>query len=174
MISMILATDKNGGIGVNNSLPWPHLSEDLKYFKNVTNNHVVVMGSNTWKSLGKMAPLPNRINYVITSQDHNLYEGTHDAYDYTKYSMESILTAIQSRHPTQTVFVVGGKKLYDEAYKFCEQIHITQIEEEYETDTKVDYKKYLENFSLLSGQQFEATDNTPAFVTQCWEVIKNG
>lgn len=68
MISMILAADTNGGIGKNNTMPWEHISEDMKHFQRTTNNNVVVMGTNTWDSLGNIAPLKNRINYVISTQ----------------------------------------------------------------------------------------------------------
>ena len=64
---MILAADEIGGIGFKNGLPWPKLKEDLHWFKQLTEENVVVMGSNTWKSLGVHAPLKHRHNYVISS-----------------------------------------------------------------------------------------------------------
>ncbi len=53
----------NRVIGNKNALPW-HYSEDLKHFKNITTGHVIVMGSNTYLSIGR--PLPNRRNIVLT------------------------------------------------------------------------------------------------------------
>ena len=63
MISIIAAVSKNGVIGVDNKLPW-NLPEDLKRFKELTTNNVVIMGRKTYESIGK--PLPNRINIVVT------------------------------------------------------------------------------------------------------------
>ena len=65
---MIVAIDKENGIGKQNSLPW-HIPEDLKYFAKLTKgkgNNAVIMGRKTYESIGK--PLPNRLNIIITTQ----------------------------------------------------------------------------------------------------------
>ena len=59
----IVAIAKNFAIGKDGKLPWHH-SADLKFFKQTTLGNTVVMGSNTWRSIGK--PLPGRLNVVIT------------------------------------------------------------------------------------------------------------
>ncbi len=59
----IVAIAENYAIGKDGKLPW-HYSADLKFFKQTTLNQVVVMGFNTWKSIGK--PLPNRLNIVLS------------------------------------------------------------------------------------------------------------
>src|SRR5436190_16183395 len=63
MIIGIVAIAKNLAIGKDGKLPW-HYSADLKFFKQTTSNHAVVMGFNTWKSIGK--PLPKRLNIVLS------------------------------------------------------------------------------------------------------------
>ncbi len=65
MITIIAAIGKNNELGKNNDLIW-HLPYDLKFFKEKTLNHAVVMGLNTYKSIGK--PLPSRENIVLTDQ----------------------------------------------------------------------------------------------------------
>ena len=73
--NMILAMDVNGGIGKNNTLPWPHHKEDMKQFRDKTighENNCIIMGSNTFKSIGNK-PLPKRMNYVLTRK--NLQQG---------------------------------------------------------------------------------------------------
>jgi len=62
-IYLIAGMATNRVIGNKNTLPW-HYSEDLKHFKNLTTGHTIVMGSNTYFSIGK--PLPNRRNIVLT------------------------------------------------------------------------------------------------------------
>lgn len=62
-IIIIAAIGKNGELGKNNNLIW-HLKEDLKFFKEVTTNHIIVMGYNTFKSLPCL--LPNRTHIVLT------------------------------------------------------------------------------------------------------------
>ena len=65
-VNLIVAVDKNThGIGKNGRIPWNN-KDDMKWFKNVTTgdgNNSVIMGRNTYESIGK--PLPNRINIVI-------------------------------------------------------------------------------------------------------------
>ena len=155
MISMILATDESGGIGYKNSLPWPKVESDLKWFKEKTLNEVVVMGRKTWISLGDYAPLPERINYVISSSDFKLFEGAYDSYDHTKYSLETIVQAIQSRHPKRNIMIVGGKTLYDELYKIADTIYLTTIKGTYEVDTSVNRTRYLELFDRSYQHQTE-------------------
>jgi dihydrofolate reductase len=65
LINMIAAMSSNRVIGENNQLPW-HFTEDFKRFKELTTGKIVVMGRNTYMSIGK--PLPNRRNIILTSQ----------------------------------------------------------------------------------------------------------
>ena len=66
MIKAIFATDKFGGMGFNGTLPWPHHSEDLSYFREQTKGHIVVMGRNTWDDPKMPKPLKDREVYVAT------------------------------------------------------------------------------------------------------------
>ena len=66
MFKIIAAVGLNNELGYNNDLIW-HLPEDLKFFKEVTSNHTIIMGRNTFESLPKM--LPNRKHIVLTSRD---------------------------------------------------------------------------------------------------------
>lgn len=68
-LTIIVAADLRNGIGIRNTLPW-HLSDDLKRFKAITSENVVIMGRNTWFSLPKR-PLPNRQNVVLTLEPLN-------------------------------------------------------------------------------------------------------
>ena len=63
-LSLIVAVSKNGFIGKDGSLPW-QISEDLKRFRKITSNSVVIMGKNTYLSIGKA--LPNRENIIVST-----------------------------------------------------------------------------------------------------------
>jgi len=63
MFSLIVAVGKNNEIGKNNQLLW-HIPEDLKNFKKITTGKTVIMGRNTYKSIGRA--LPNRTNIVLS------------------------------------------------------------------------------------------------------------
>src|SRR5690625_1798275 len=71
MISLLVAMDRNRVIGFENDLPW-HIPNDLKFFKQKTTGHVIVMGRKTYDSIGK--PLPNRRNVVLTRKQINVPE----------------------------------------------------------------------------------------------------
>ena len=68
MIKAILACDDYGGVSKNGTLPWPHNSTDLKWFKDNTAGHIVVMGSTTWEDPGMPRPLPKRTNVLVTTR----------------------------------------------------------------------------------------------------------
>ena len=74
MIKMIVCVDINGGIGRENDLLF-NIKEDMKFFKETTTGHKVVMGYNTWLSLPKK-PLPNRENYVLYDGDEDIEGAT--------------------------------------------------------------------------------------------------
>ena len=71
MISLIVAMDKNNVIGFNNEMPW-HLPNDLRFFKEKTTGHTIVMGRKTFESIGRV--LPNRKSVVLTKSEVNLPE----------------------------------------------------------------------------------------------------
>ena len=71
MVKMILCMDLNGGIGKNNDLLFK-MKEDMTFFKTQTVGNIIIMGYNTWLSLGEK-PLPNRTNIVMTDKDIKIY-----------------------------------------------------------------------------------------------------
>jgi dihydrofolate reductase len=129
MIIAILATDKNNGIGLNNSLPW-HLPEDLKYFKKITSNNTIIMGRKTFESIGKA--LPNRRNVVITRNENWSHP------DVTAYSdiMECLSKETDlSCNNTKNVYIIGGAEIYKSALQYSDQLLITRIDKEFQCDT---------------------------------------
>src|SRR3990167_1632042 len=67
-VDLIVAIGEDRIIGRNNSLPWEHLPEDIKRFRAITDGRIVIMGRNTWESIGEAArPLKGRVNIVISS-----------------------------------------------------------------------------------------------------------
>ena len=162
MINMILAVDELGGIGYKNGLPWPKIKEDLEWFKQLTEEHVVVMGSTTWKSLGIHAPLQSRHNYVIsTKHTKEDYPGCQAVLDPSRDDIEIILRSLDWSHHTQDIFIIGGKTLYDDTYKFCDALFLTRVHDQYLSDTKVDIEKYVDDFVLLNQMYSQGNQHTP-------------
>lgn len=115
MISIIVAMGKNNEIGKNNKLIW-NLPNDLKHFKNITNNHKVIMGYNTYLSIGH--PLSNRENIVII--DHYMELKDIKVYTNIKELMNNEIT-------DEEVFVIGGSSLYNYFINIADRLYITEI-----------------------------------------------
>ena len=97
-IHLIWAQDKNGSIGINGDLPW-HIPQDLKNFKKITLNQVIVMGRKTWDSL-KLKPLPKRRNIVLTSQ-HKIQDV--DVFNNVNELLKSLIDSKEKQ-----IFIIGG------------------------------------------------------------------
>ena len=123
MISIIVAKARNNAIGRGNQMLW-HISGDLKYFKRVTLGHPVVMGYNTWLSIGER-PLPGRKNIVVSSR-HPAPEGC--AAEFCASVEDGIALAQSSGPGSEEVFVIGGGQLYRQAMPLAERLYITEVE----------------------------------------------
>ena len=150
MISIIVAKSLNNVIGKNNTLPWK-LSDDLKKFKELTTNNIVVMGRKTYESIGK--PLPNRINIVLTSKNNIENVITYNNIEYLK---DFIL-----KNKEKNIFIIGGASLFEYFIDICDKLYITEVLCDIEGDTffpKINksYWKfnYSENFEMSNKNQY--------------------
>jgi len=123
MIIIIAAVAENNALGKDNQLLW-HLPADLKRFKKVTHNHIVIMGRKTFESLGK--PLPNRTNIVITRNKDFKVEGC-----ITVHSLEEALTHVKQH---EDLFILGGAEIYKQAIKIADQLDLTFVHQTFEAD----------------------------------------
>ena len=147
-IHLIWAQEKDGGIGINNDLPW-HISEDLKKFKKLTLNKPIIMGRNTWNSL-PFKPLPKRRNVVLSSQSLN------DVECYT--SVENCLDGLANE---SDVFVIGGAQIYKAFYSYTHHLHITIVEGKtagVDTYFPIQLSEIEKSFTLNKSESL--TDNT--------------
>ena len=118
MISAIVAVDNNWGIGFNGDL-LEHIPEDLKYFKELTSGHNVIMGRRTWDSLPKK-PLPNRGNYIISSDQPRILDK-----NVIRFQMDDALTFLDCT--LEDVFVIGGGQIYEKLLPICDRVYVTKI-----------------------------------------------
>ena len=121
-LTIIVATDQQGGIGINNTLPWK-LPEDLAHFKRVTTGHPIIMGRKTFDSIGR--PLPNRRNIVITRNPDWRHEGVE--------AVGSVAEAIARLDGAQG-FVIGGAEIYKQSLALTGTLIITEIGDTYDCD----------------------------------------
>ena len=119
---LIVAYNKNGVIGNNNTIPW-YIPEDLKHFRQLTLNNVVIMGRKTFESLPN-GPLKDRINIVITQNPHQ-YENT-DSTIFT--NMENVFDIVKQHNSSnKKVFIIGGSEIYNLFLSYCSIIHLTLV-----------------------------------------------
>ncbi len=121
MIKLICAMDANHGIGINGKMPW-HFPEDLKYFKELTLNHTVLMGRKTFESIGKT--LPQRKNIILTHQ-----------LDYSQPDCIIVHSLEEALNIDSDLFVIGGQKLFEQTLPFADELYLTEIHETFDSDT---------------------------------------
>jgi dihydrofolate reductase len=121
----LVAISKNGMIGNQNRLPW-HIPEDLKFFKQATIGHIVIMGRNTFESLPTYG-LKDRISVVLTSRPFTHIASTNEVIFTTIENLDETLKTLQLQYPTKTVFVIGGKSIYKLFENNIEEFIVTHI-----------------------------------------------
>ena len=136
-VSLIVAHDENRLIGANGDLPW-RLPNDLKQFRRLTLNKVILMGRKTWDSLGK--PLDQRDNWVLTRDASFSAEGAR-----VFNNVEDAIAAHQSEMSGE-LMVIGGGEIYKQALPFASRIYLTKVETHAEGDAwfpEIDQEQWM-------------------------------
>ncbi|MEX6627038.1 dihydrofolate reductase [Tenacibaculum salmonis] len=125
MITIIAAIANNNALGKDNDLIW-HLPADLKRFKKVTSGHYILMGRNTFESIGR--PLPNRTSVIITRNNDYLKDGCLVAH--------SLEEAIELSKDETDIFIIGGAQVYKEAIEnnLVDKLDICLVHHSFEAD----------------------------------------
>lgn len=118
VISIIVAMSLNRVIGKQNRLPW-HLPADLQEFKKNTLGHHLVMGSHTFRSIGRI--LPNRISIVVSTKMDQSVVGYH-----VVRSIEEAIS-LANKQGESELFVIGGGKIYEQTLPIAHKIYLTKI-----------------------------------------------
>ncbi len=125
MIASVFAMSENRVIGKDNQLPW-HLPADLKFFKNLTTGHPIIMGRKTFESIGK--PLPNRTSIVITRQP-----GYAPLNCIVMHDVPAAIQEAQKINPD--VFIIGGAEILQQALPYIDTMFLTLIHKHFTGDT---------------------------------------
>lgn len=142
MISLIVAHDKNRAIGNKNALAWD-VPEDLRFFSKVTKGKTVVMGENTYKSIGRL--LPYRTNIIISQTPKFEVEGA------TVFN--SIDPIVQFSKLGGNFIIIGGGMIYKSFLPYTDQLFITQMDLEIE-EADTYFPSYEEDFEcLIKGEK---------------------
>jgi dihydrofolate reductase len=157
-IEAIVAVDQNFGLAKNGQIPWKSKT-DMTFFKQKTINNVVVMGSKTLLSLPKGAPLKDRLNIILTNKylNEKKSEKTNDNLLYFNelemlaflQKPEKYIQQDQYKYLNKdyTIFIIGGKQIYDLLCNQCSTIWITKIKADYKCDL-IFSKDILDSFSV--------------------------
>jgi dihydrofolate reductase len=146
MIKAILACDEEGGVSKDGTLPWPNNPTDLKWFKDNTAGHVVVMGSTTWEDPHMPRPLPKRTNVLVTSRKDD-YPG---ADGYISGDLNAELKELEETCPGLITWVIGGPNIIEQTLGVIDEFYISRIPGEYACDTFLPLKKIESLFELTT------------------------
>ena len=139
MIIGIVAISTNYAIGKDGKLPWHH-SSDLKFFKETTTGNAVVMGSNTWRSIGK--PLPNRLNIVLSRS-----RALELPADVRKLSDVNEVVAL-SKDLDSDIYIIGGAKIFEAFADLIDKWIVTVVPDEVDDADTFIPDNFLDGFEV--------------------------
>lgn len=134
-LTMIAAIGKNNELGKDNKLLW-HLPQDMKFFREQTKGHTIVMGRKTFESLPGL--LPHR-HHIVISRSHPDLPKEVEVFD----SPDAFIEAYQDTK--EDIFVIGGAMIYKEFLPCAYRLLLTEIDQDYDADAffpKFDQEDY--------------------------------
>lgn len=140
VISLIAALGNNKVIGIKNTLPW-RMPADMRYFKELTAHKPIIMGKNTYDSIGR--PLPNRLNIVLSREPENI-PGCVIAH--------SVEEAIVAAGKSEEIMVIGGASVYKQFMPVAGRLYLTFINHDFEGDA------YFPDFDLKDWRELTRAD----------------
>ena len=146
MIIGIVAIAKNYAIGKDGKLPW-HYSADLKFFKETTTGNAIVMGSNTWRSVGKA--LPNRLNIVL-SRSFNIETRPNVVVLHSKDEVVAFTKFLNC-----DLFVIGGAKTFNDFADVIEEWFVTEVPVDIEDADTFMPVNFLDGFELFEEKKLD-------------------
>lgn len=142
-ISMIAAIAREDrAIGFKNKLLW-HIPEDFKHFKELTSGHAIIMGENTYRSIGK--PLPNRTNIVLSLTPDFSPEGV-----VVVRSLDEAVAKAREEEKEE-IFICGGASIYRQFLPLADRLYLTLVEGRYEADTY--FPEYEKEFGKVVSEE---------------------
>lgn len=145
-MNLIVAVDKNWGIGYKNEL-LVKIPEDLSFFRRMTEEKIVVYGRKTLETFPNKAPLKKRVNVVLSSdksytvKDANIVNSIEELLEYLK------------QYNTEDVFVIGGASVYSQLLPYCKTAYVTKIDHGYKADA------YFPNLDKIPEWELASCDN---------------
>ncbi|HRO76768.1 MAG TPA: dihydrofolate reductase [Crocinitomicaceae bacterium] len=168
-IAVIVAKDQQNGIGKNNDLPW-HLPADMKFFKETTTGHIVLMGRKNFESIPeKFRPLHNRLNVVVTRNKD--FQAPNCL---VFHSIDEVIAWKNTRkNDNRTLFVIGGGELFQQflTTDLVEEMYITHIHTTVDAD--IFFPEINENNWSKEIILNHTKDEKNAFDFTIWKYFRN-
>ena len=136
-MNIIVAVDKNWAIGKNNKMMWS-IPADMRFFREKTTGHVVVMGRKTLESFPNGLPLKQRTNLILSRDRSYKVKGA-----LVLHTMEELLEHLKE-YDSSDIFIIGGESIYRQFLPYCDTAYVTRIDHAYDADT------YFPNLDELS------------------------
>lgn len=143
----VVAMDQQRCIGKGNALPW-HISADLKHFKEITQDGVVVMGRKTLESMGRT--LPKRVNWVITRDASWNYEGAKVAHS-IEDALAQAAADVQASEKPSSIFIIGGGEIFKQTMDIADRLELTHVELDVQGDAH--YPAIPAEFTKAASEQ---------------------
>ena len=150
-MNIIVAVDKNWAIGKNNKMMWS-IPADMRFFREKTTGHVVVMGRKTLESFPNGLPLKQRTNLILSRDRSYKVKGA-----LVLHTMEELLEHLKE-YDSSDIFVIGGESIYRQFLPYCDTAYVTRIDHAYDADT------YFPNLDeLLEWTMTEVSEEQTSF-----------
>ncbi|MBO6113739.1 MAG: dihydrofolate reductase [Lachnospiraceae bacterium] len=148
-MNLIVAVDNNWAIGNKGNL-LVSIPEDMKFFRKVTMDNVVVLGRKTLAGFPNGLPLKGRDNIIFS---RNLGYKVDEAD--VVHSKEELFEKLKE-YKDRDIYVIGGGSIYEMLLPYCKYAYVTKIDYAYEADTYFPNLDKLENWELIE----ESDENT--------------
>ena len=157
-MNAIVAVDKNWAIGNKGQL-LISIPADMKMFRQETTGKVIVLGRKTIETFPNCRPLPNRVNIVLSTKSDYKVDGAT-----VVHSVDELLEELK-QYNTEDVYIIGGDSVYKQMIDYCDTVHVTKIDREYEADAYFPNLDNMPEWSITAESEEQVYfDTTYAFV----------
>lgn len=146
LVKAILSADLDWGIGCRGKL-LKRVPEDMKFFRNMTADKIVVMGRETFETLPGMQPLKDRVNIVLSKKGNF----SDDKITVCR-SIDDLVHKLAGYY-SDDVFVIGGESVYTQLLPYCSEVYVTRFETVFEADRHFPDIDAMENWKLVSESE---------------------
>ncbi len=158
-MNMIVAADRNWGIGLNNRL-LVSIPADMKFFRETTTGKVVVMGRRTLESFPNGLPLKNRTNIVLTRNPDYRVKGA-----LVLHTAEEALDELK-KYASDEIYIIGGESIYRQFLPHCDVVHVTKIDHAYQADA------YFPNLDAMPEWVITADSDEQTYFDLAYSFVK--